>query len=97
MVVLLCLHESIYQDGTILFYLTAHLMCFTRHSPDTADEHTLLIVVDAAQKDLGTMASDQVHAIPTLGLTQRSVHSCNWRSLEEYRAGLGRRTPAFSA
>ena len=70
MVVLLCLHESTYQDGDIPFYLTAHLMCFTGHSPDTADEHTLLIAVNAAQKDLGTKAFDQVHAaVPTLELT----------------------------
>ena len=69
MVVLLCLHESTYQVGNILFYLTAHLMCFTRHSRDTADEHALLTVVDAAQKDLGTQISDQVYAVPTMELT----------------------------
>ena len=44
-------------------------MCFTRHSPDAVDEHTLLIIVDAAQKDLEAKVSDQVHAVPTLGLT----------------------------
>ena len=69
MVVLLCVHEATDQDGNILFYSTAHLMCFTRHSRDTADEHALLTVVDAAQKDLGTQVSDQVHAVPTLELT----------------------------
>ena len=36
---------------------------------DATDEHTLLIVVEAAQEDLGTKVSDQFHAVPTLGLT----------------------------
>ena len=73
-------------------------MCFTRHSSDdTADEHALLIDVNTTQKDLGMKVSDQVHAVPTVGLTSRSVDSCSWTSFEEDRAGLGRRTPAVSA
>ena len=44
-------------------------MCFMRRSPGTADEHALLIPVDAGQKNLGTKVPDPVHDVPIPGLT----------------------------
>ena len=67
-------------------------MCFMRRSPGTADEHALLIPVDAGQKNLGTKVPDPVHDVPIPGLTERCVDRCSSTIFEKDRPGLRRRT-----